>query len=259
MKNLLIIAIIAFSTTVNAQMGIGNAVPHSSAQLDITSTTKGLLMPRMTLAQRDAITAPAAGLMIFQTDVNPGIFYFNNGSWRKLDADIAVLGDIKYSYHAANHDGWYLLTGQLKSSLPAGAQAVATALGFGSLLPDTRDMTVKHRAATGEAAGSITGSNALALVQSNLPNVTLTTTSNGSHTHSYSDSYWSSENSGNAGLRGSGSPNQDSDNTRIYTGRNTESAGAHTHTIALNGGVTQTMIDNRQAGFNLNMFIYLGN
>ncbi|RYE13011.1 MAG: hypothetical protein EOP51_30505 [Sphingobacteriales bacterium] len=259
MKNLFLSAIILITSAVNAQMGIGIAVPHNSAQLDITSTSKGLLMPRMTLAQRDAIAGPAAGLLIFQTDVNAGFFYYNDGSWRKLDADIAGLGDIKYSYQAGNHDGWYLLTGQSKSTLPAGAQAVATALGIGTNLPDTRDMTVKHRAVTGEVAGSISGSNTVAIVQSNLPNVTLTTTSTGSHTHTYSDAYWSSENSGNSGKRGSGSPLQDTDNARVYTNQTTESAGAHTHTVALNGAVAQTLIDNRQAGFNVNMFIYLGN
>ncbi|RYY25990.1 MAG: hypothetical protein EOO04_11085 [Chitinophagaceae bacterium] len=258
LKIFLFLVIIVFASSANAQMGIGTSVPHSSAQLDITSTSKGLLIPRMTLAQRDAIASPATGLMIFQTDVNPGFFYFNEGSWRKLTAKVNGFGDIKHSYQSANHNGWYLLTGQLKSTLPAGAQAVATALGIGSNLPDTRDRILKHRASIGESAGSFSGSNTIALIQSNLPNVILTTSSSGLHTHSYTDAHWSSENWGNSGLLGSGG-NQDTDNGRVYTNLTTASAGAHTHTMSLNGGVTQTLVDNRQAGFNLNMFIYLGN
>ena len=45
-------------------VGIGTSSPHPSAQLDVTSTTKGLLVPRMTQAQRTAIAGPLAGLLI---------------------------------------------------------------------------------------------------------------------------------------------------------------------------------------------------
>ena len=51
----------------------------NSAMLDVKSTTKGLLIPRMTKAQRNAISGPAPALMIFQTDNTPG-FYYNAGS-----------------------------------------------------------------------------------------------------------------------------------------------------------------------------------
>ncbi|MBH8569255.1 tail fiber domain-containing protein [Microvirga sp. STS02] len=49
-------------------VGIGTATPHASALLDVTSTTKGLLPPRLSQSQRDAIAAPAAGLTIYNTD-----------------------------------------------------------------------------------------------------------------------------------------------------------------------------------------------
>lgn len=51
----------------------------NSAMLDVKSTTKGILMSRMTLSQRNAIASLAAGLMIYQTDNSPG-FYFNSGT-----------------------------------------------------------------------------------------------------------------------------------------------------------------------------------
>ena len=60
-------------------VGIGTTTPAASAQLDVSSTTKGLLIPRMTAAQRDAIANPATGLMIYQTDNAPGLYY-NTGT-----------------------------------------------------------------------------------------------------------------------------------------------------------------------------------
>src|SRR5690348_14042240 len=52
--------------------------PDPSSMLDIADHTRGLLAPRMTKAQRDAITLPANALLIYQTDQGPG-FYYNQG------------------------------------------------------------------------------------------------------------------------------------------------------------------------------------
>jgi hypothetical protein len=46
---------------------IGASTPNSSAMLDVTSTTKGILFPRMTTTQKNAISSPAAGLVIYDT------------------------------------------------------------------------------------------------------------------------------------------------------------------------------------------------
>jgi hypothetical protein len=51
----------------SGRVGIGTNTPSTAAQLDITSTTGGLLLPRMTTTQRDAISSPPAGLLIFNT------------------------------------------------------------------------------------------------------------------------------------------------------------------------------------------------
>ncbi|MCT4663600.1 MAG: hypothetical protein N4A45_00025 [Flavobacteriales bacterium] len=51
-----------------AQVGIGTTTPHSSAILEISSTSKGFLLPRLTQAQRDALVDPAQGLLIYNTD-----------------------------------------------------------------------------------------------------------------------------------------------------------------------------------------------
>tara|TARA_R110000850_G_scaffold277113_1_gene422909 strand:- start:66344 stop:67750 length:1407 start_codon:yes stop_codon:yes gene_type:complete len=59
----------------NAQVGIGTTSPAASSALDITSTTKGLLTPRMTTVQKNAIVAPANGLMVYDTDLKVFSYY----------------------------------------------------------------------------------------------------------------------------------------------------------------------------------------
>lgn len=68
----------------NIGIGNGNPIPNASAVLDVTSTTAGLLMPRMTMAQRDVIATPATSLMIYQTDNTPGYYYYDGTSWVSL-------------------------------------------------------------------------------------------------------------------------------------------------------------------------------
>lgn len=66
-------------------IGISNANPSTSAVLDLGGTDRGFLPPRMTLAQRNAITSPAEGLMIYQTDGTKGWYGYNGSSWEKLN------------------------------------------------------------------------------------------------------------------------------------------------------------------------------
>lgn len=59
-----------------------NAInPDTTAMLDVSSTKKGLLIPRMTAQQKSAITSPATGLLVYQTDTDPGFYYYNGTSW----------------------------------------------------------------------------------------------------------------------------------------------------------------------------------
>ncbi len=64
---LLALAIISFSS-INAQVGIGTTTPDVSSMMDISSTDKGLLIPRLTTGQRLSIADPANGLIIYNTD-----------------------------------------------------------------------------------------------------------------------------------------------------------------------------------------------
>lgn len=65
---------------INGQIGINTSTPHASAALDITSTTTGVLFPRMTTAQRTAISSPAAGLVVFDTTLQ-NLCYYRDGVW----------------------------------------------------------------------------------------------------------------------------------------------------------------------------------
>jgi hypothetical protein len=66
-KQLLITLCFLFSIVSNAQIGIGTSSPDSSSILDLSSTTKGLLLPRMTVLQQTNLVSPAIGLTIFNT------------------------------------------------------------------------------------------------------------------------------------------------------------------------------------------------
>jgi uncharacterized protein (TIGR02145 family) len=80
---LLILVLLALSIRGFSQIGIGTTSPNASAALDVTSTTSGLLPPRMTELQRNNINAPAAGLMVYCTDCGAKgePQYYNGTSW----------------------------------------------------------------------------------------------------------------------------------------------------------------------------------
>ena len=80
-----LLASVVFTATTYAQVGIGTTNPNTSVALDITSTTKGLLPPRMTYAQRQAISSPATGLMIYCTDCGNGEpQYYSGAEWKNM-------------------------------------------------------------------------------------------------------------------------------------------------------------------------------
>jgi hypothetical protein len=65
----------------SGSVGIGTTAPNASSILEVKSTTKGMLTPRMTKSQRDAIATPATGLLIYQTDQTPGFYFYNGTAW----------------------------------------------------------------------------------------------------------------------------------------------------------------------------------
>ena len=67
-----------------SSIGIGTVAPNSSAALEVNSTTKGFLLPTMTQTQRNAISTPATGLLIYQSDNTPGFYYYNGSAWSAI-------------------------------------------------------------------------------------------------------------------------------------------------------------------------------
>ena len=112
MKRILtVIAILLGAGTGAAHaQGVGinatGAAADTSAILDVSSTTKGLLVPRMTAAQRTAIVLPATGLVVYQTDGTTGL-YWNAGSpaapsWKQVGEAGAGGGGGQWSTSGSN-------------------------------------------------------------------------------------------------------------------------------------------------------------
>ena len=80
-KFIIVFAGLFLSIHLKAQTGIGTTTPHASAKLDVSATNKGFLPPRMTSTQRAAISNPAVGLMVYQTDGTSGLYYYSGTSW----------------------------------------------------------------------------------------------------------------------------------------------------------------------------------
>lgn len=85
MKHLIVILVLLLPISTYAQTGIGTTTPDASAQLEVSSTTKGFLPPRMTAEQRDAIIDPADGLVIFQINGDSGLYVRVSGAWVKIN------------------------------------------------------------------------------------------------------------------------------------------------------------------------------
>jgi hypothetical protein len=87
---------LSISSAPGTKHGINSngAPPDASAMLDIVSTTKGLLIPRMSEGQRTSIPSPATGLVVYQTDGLAG-FYFNRGTHQRRRNGCTWLAVIK--------------------------------------------------------------------------------------------------------------------------------------------------------------------
>ncbi len=91
MKNILIRSLIPLilltSVSLYAQVGIGTTSPAASSMLDIASSAKGMLAPRMTSIEKAAIATPASGLLVYDTTLGK-FSYFTGSAWVNIDANI---------------------------------------------------------------------------------------------------------------------------------------------------------------------------
>ncbi|MCW5913168.1 MAG: tail fiber domain-containing protein [Chitinophagaceae bacterium] len=98
----LFMSIFTVCTILSAQtVGVNTTTPDPSSVLDVTSTTKGFLAPRMTEVQKLAISNPANGLLIYQTDGTSGFYVFKGTEWIAMNNPGGVFKSFtdKISYH----------------------------------------------------------------------------------------------------------------------------------------------------------------
>jgi len=85
-KLLLVAITMIASYSLSAQMAVTNdgSSADASAMLEVKSTTKGLLPPRMTETQRNDISSPATGLIIYQTNGTSGLYHYTGSAWEAI-------------------------------------------------------------------------------------------------------------------------------------------------------------------------------
>ncbi|MEC8032571.1 MAG: hypothetical protein VX119_04760, partial [Bacteroidota bacterium] len=142
---LLFLSSVFCTTGVYAQnVGVGTSSPDNSAKLDITSTDGGLLIPRMTEAQRDAIASPATGLMIFQTDGTVGFYYYDGAAWTAIGSGSGSQGPAG-PQGPAGADGADGATGATGPAGPAGADgADGVSITVVSIVNDSLQVTLTN-------------------------------------------------------------------------------------------------------------------
>jgi len=110
----IIVLIILFTFQLKAQTKIGNNPTsiNSNALLEMESTTKGLLISRMTAAQRNAIpiSAAEAGLLVYQTDAPKGFYFYNGSLWINIadgvELDPVFAGSVAYGITVGDTTNW---------------------------------------------------------------------------------------------------------------------------------------------------------
>ena len=161
MKNTLTTLLLLTAFFAQAQVGIGVATGDMapSAQLEVKSTTKGFLPPRMLASERALIDSPTAGLLVFQTDAPVGLYYYTGSAWTIVNSASAggsylpltggtLTGDITVN-------GAYFGTKGVSSNIvigdtPATNQGIeATAIG--------KNAGYDHQSNDGIAIGTSTG------------------------------------------------------------------------------------------------------
>ncbi len=116
---LLILAAFIATRSTAQSVGVGinatGASAHSSAMLDVVSTDRGFLAPRMTTTQRDAISSPATGLLIYQTDGTAGFYYYSGSAWQPISGSSTGTGP----WTVAGTDIYNNNTGNVGVGIPA--------------------------------------------------------------------------------------------------------------------------------------------
>ncbi len=163
--SIIIILFLLANTFIFAQnVGINTTSPDNSAALDVTSTDKGVLVPRMTTTQRTAISTPATGLLVYDTTL--GAFYFYSGAaWTAISNSDKALNYVGTSYLGKTSGA-----GSTGTSEGTSSNLYNIAIGANALNANT---TANNSIALGQNAlkANTTASNNIALGQNALQSV----------------------------------------------------------------------------------------
>jgi hypothetical protein len=175
---LIILTFLLTAVTSYAQVGVGTTSPNASAVLDVTSTSKGLLPPRMTHAQKIGITSPVAGLMVWCTNCGTTgqMQVFNGSEW----TDMVGSPSVTASSNGTADISAYALSGSSTGTLTVGVpvSGVTQTITATVTTPGTYTISATANGVTFANNGtfSSTGSQNIILTASGTP------TSAGSHT-----------------------------------------------------------------------------
>ncbi len=134
-KSLLILFFATMALTGFAQVAINadGSSPDASAMLDVKSSNKGLLIPRLTEAERNAISSPATGLMIFQTNNTTGFYYYDGSNWEVIGSGAFSIDDLLDGKAGGNS----VFLGDSAGTNDDGTDNYNTAVGYNALQTNT--------------------------------------------------------------------------------------------------------------------------
>jgi len=283
MKSTLLTVSFGFIFTLGfSQVGINTSTPLTTLDirainhLGSASPEDGLLVPRVSDLSNDGMVSGQLLFLIADwtddngtpSDTSDDIllskgFHFwdaDSTSWADVGVASAAIqnstmeGDIKHGFQNTDHSGWYLLDGRTVASLPSNAQTAASSLGFTTSLPNATNRVLKAKSGS-EALGAQTGNNAITLAASNIPQLTGTTNTSGSHDHQYED--WVAEFTSFSVKTGGSSTGSRFSFYQPYVDT-TEASGDHNHALTV-GNAAPTAVDATPASLVTNVFVYLGN
>lgn len=110
----LLIGLMTLVTIARAQVAINTTgdAAHASAMLEVSSNNKGILIPRMTTAERTAIANPASGLLVFDTTTNSFWYYHGTAAeWQHVGTSVAGASELD-ELSDVIHDGFNLFMGE---------------------------------------------------------------------------------------------------------------------------------------------------
>jgi hypothetical protein len=155
MKRFQLLVLLIFSIPIVAQTGIGTTTPNPSAKLDVFSTDKGFLPPRVTLTSvTDAATipSPATGLLVYNVGsagLQAGYYYWNGSSWSTIATSVSPNQSVDYVQASLSANQNLSSAGNINFNVSSGAGITLNNGGFNLIA----NKTYRLEAALGGTSG----------------------------------------------------------------------------------------------------------